>query len=53
FLLTCKRYLPARHSLRRELKKPLSLRALLGDLDNSKHLLDYVMAIGRFPMYVD
>ncbi|KAJ6497189.1 hypothetical protein C8R47DRAFT_972758, partial [Mycena vitilis] len=53
FLLTCRRYLPARHNLRREIKKPLSLRTFLGDPANTTHLMNYVTASGRFPLYVD
>ncbi|KAJ6630129.1 hypothetical protein B0H10DRAFT_1638349, partial [Mycena sp. CBHHK59/15] len=48
YLLTCKRYLGPRHSLRLTLKRPLSLRALLGNPENTTHLMNYVTATGRF-----
>jgi len=51
FVLSCKCYLHACYSFRRELKKLLSLTILLGDPDDTTLPLNCVTAAGRFPIY--
>ncbi|KAK7039838.1 hypothetical protein R3P38DRAFT_2514688, partial [Favolaschia claudopus] len=53
YLLTCRRYLTARHSLRRSLKSnsPFNLSSLLSHPKNLPHTLQYIKTTQRFPLY--
>ncbi|KAK6972214.1 hypothetical protein R3P38DRAFT_2418296, partial [Favolaschia claudopus] len=51
FLLSCPRFRDARHILRTTLKKPLSLRLLLGSPAHTSSLLQFIQSTKRFPLY--
>ena len=51
YLLTCRRYLAPRHTLRSAVSGPLSLRSTLGNPKARTAVLDFVAATGRFPAY--
>ena len=51
YLLTCRRYLAPRHTLRLAVSGPLSLRSTLGNPKARTAVLDFVEATGRFPTY--
>ena len=51
YLLTCRRYLAPRHTLRLAVSGPLSLRSTLGNPKARTAVLDFVEATGRFPAY--
>ncbi|KAK7012564.1 ribonuclease H-like domain-containing protein [Favolaschia claudopus] len=54
YLLTCRRFLTARHTLRQSLKPSTSfnLSSLLSNHKNIRHTLQYIKTTVRFPFYL-
>ncbi|RDX44758.1 hypothetical protein OH76DRAFT_1328629, partial [Lentinus brumalis] len=51
YLLTCRRFIQARHALRQAVEGPLSLRSTIGNPKARTAVLEYVDATGRFQAY--
>ncbi|EJD51429.1 hypothetical protein AURDEDRAFT_56982, partial [Auricularia subglabra TFB-10046 SS5] len=53
YLLRCRRFTHARHSLRMQIRKPLSLPLLLNKPSSVPALLQFIHNTLRFPQYSD